>query len=111
MTESCYPSEDELEIVKTWGLEDPLGWFTFIRTLWWAPEWGFHQTDGADERDGRTVARYEISTGGWSGNEDIIGAMGANFLWHVVWVQSRRGGHYIFEVPERLVAPNPEGGN
>jgi hypothetical protein len=43
--------------------------------------------------------RYYISTAGWSGNESIIYAMQENnLMWSLNWVQSRRGGHYIFEL-------------
>ena len=42
-------------------------------------------------------ATLYISTGGWSGNEDLIGAMQNNaMLWIMTWVSSRRGGHYTF---------------
>ena len=43
-----------------------------------------------------------ISTAGWSGNESIIYAMQNNksMLWNLTWVQSRRGGHHIFELKE-----------
>jgi len=38
-----------------------------------------------------------VSTGGWSGNEELIGAMRMNFiLWSQWWWSSRRGGHYVF---------------
>jgi len=44
---------------------------------------------------------YNISTGGWSGNESIIHEMQENsMMWHLNWVQSCRGGHYIFELRE-----------
>lgn len=40
---------------------------------------------------------WEISTGGWSGNEDIIEAMQDNqVFWSLHWLESRRGGHYKF---------------
>jgi hypothetical protein len=45
------------------------------------------------------VQRFDISTAGWSGNESLIRAMEKNsFMWATTWVQSRRGGHYIFEI-------------
>lgn len=49
----------------------------------------------------RPIIRYTFSTGGWSGNEDLIRAMEQNWMiWSLTWVQSRRGGHYIFEDPK-----------
>lgn len=90
--EDNYPTEDELSRIRQWSLED--GWkglLSFAKTCWWAPDWGWRQR-------GR---RYSISTGGWSGNEDIIAALQENKLfWIVCWISSRRGGHYVFEVPQ-----------
>lgn len=45
-------------------------------------------------------ADLSISTGGWICNESVIEALWQNkFFWSNCWVQSRRGGYYIFEVP------------
>jgi len=42
---------------------------------------------------------YYVSTGGWSGNEDIIAALQRNTMfWMVCWQQSKRGGHFQFRV-------------
>lgn len=49
------------------------------------------------EENGCTV--YEMSTGGWSGNESLVGALMENHLWWAFnWYSSRRGGHYVFKV-------------
>jgi hypothetical protein len=51
-------------------------------------------------QEGRT---YHVSTGGWSGNEEILSAMQDNLIfWMVCWQEHKRGGHYVFELP------NPE---
>jgi len=40
---------------------------------------------------------WELHTGGWSGNEEIIRAMQDNRVWWgMFWESSRRGGHYEF---------------
>jgi hypothetical protein len=72
--------------------------------LWAYHNWGWNTTEGGfddwvDEKLPDTTIRFHISTAGWSGNESIIRAMEKNhMLWGFHWVQSRRGGHYIFEL-------------
>ena len=98
--EDGYPTEECLDIIKNWHWSDPVGWFAFIKEYWWAPDFGWHESDEPHEfRKDRMVHQYRLSTGGWSGNESIIRAMEQNrSMWHLNWVQSRRGGHYIFEI-------------
>jgi hypothetical protein len=105
LDEDGYPTEQALEIVEKWNWDDIPGWFQFIKGIWHFSEWGWKEKDEPHEwsenhsqyKD-RIVHRYYISTGGWSGNESIIRAMQENsMMWHLNWVQSRRGGHYIFE--------------
>ena len=84
-----YPTEDELARVRAWPIDDPRGWLEYCRSLWAYPDY-WPEDDLA-----------HASTGGWSGNEEIIGAMqDAHFgiLWHMVWEQTRRGGHYTFDL-------------
>ena len=95
-----YPTDDALEVIKNWHWDDKRGWFKFIESVWWMRSWGWKESLESDEwRKEEKVYRYNISTGGWSGNESVIYAMQENrWLWGMTWVQSRRGGHYIFEV-------------
>ena len=95
-----YPTDDELKRIKEWPIsEDYAEWFDFIRSCWWAADWGWYEEDAHDELFNRQVKHYSISTGGWSGNESIIEAMQENgIVWIMTWVQSSRGGHYIFEI-------------
>lgn len=92
LDEDGYPTEDALEAIKIWDHRDSLGWFAFIKDIWHLKSWGW--TEVVTDQGRRA---FNISTGGWSGNESIINAMQDNFLWDLRWVQSRRGGHYIFE--------------
>jgi hypothetical protein len=58
-----------------------------IKPYWAFSGWGWRQ-------DGDI---YYLSTGGWSGNEDIINALETNFMFYLMyWMRSSRGGHYIF---------------
>ena len=84
-----YPTDAALDVIRLWPFTDAKGWFRFIESIWHLADWGWKERDN----------EYHISTAGWSGNESIIGAMQENHvLWTLTWVQSRRGGHYIFEV-------------
>lgn len=86
------PSDSALERIRTWPA-DPGSYpdlMDLVRSIWWAADWGWSQR-------GRT---YSISTGGWSGNEEIIWAMKQNWIfWSQCWWTSRRGGHFVFRLP------------
>jgi hypothetical protein len=90
-----YPTEDELECLRKWDFSDMRGWFDFAKKVgnYWPSDlfWTEHP-----------AGTFHISTAGWSGNEDIIGAMQENFIcWTQTWQSHRRGGHYLFELPEQ----------
>lgn len=56
-------------------------------------------SDASDEYRDRPMKRIEYITGGWSGAEDLIGAMLRQFWirhYHSLW---KRGGYFVFEVP------------
>jgi hypothetical protein len=109
---NSYPTEEQLEQIRLWPFDtDYLGLMKFIKSIWEYAEWGwldspsccFHKPLQACDCDchpnGPTEIVFEISTGGWSGNEEIISAMQKNrMFWSLCWVSSRRGGHYVFEV-------------
>jgi hypothetical protein len=102
LDEDGYPTEAALEIVRIWHWSDAQGWFEFIKSIWYMSSWGWSESDDEHEyiKDSK-VHVYNISTAGWSGNESIIREMQKNsMMWHLNWVQSRRGGHYIFELKE-----------
>lgn len=104
MDSDNYPEETELQTIREWPLKsraDFAALFTYVHERWAFDYW--QKEDATDDVVGRRVTRYEISTGGWSGNEDLLGAMRDNrIFWGCCWVQSRRGGHYIFELPVEL---------
>jgi len=94
-----YPTHDALTIIELWHWDDIKGWFDFIHDIWHLASWGWTEGEVADELyPDEKKHQYDISTAGWSGNESIIRAMEKNdFVWALTWVQSRRGGHYIFQ--------------
>ena len=85
-----YPSDHALRTIKDWDYTKIKSLMEFIYEHW---EYG----DSCWKQRGR---KFSISTGGWSGNESLIGAMQSNrMFWSICWEESRRGGHYKFEVP------------
>jgi hypothetical protein len=76
-----------LDDIKQWPIEDFNGLIEHIDPLW--SEYGTIK-----------ISKRIISliTGGWSGNEDIIGAMQENvLLWTIHWKATVSGGLYVFK--------------
>jgi len=42
------------------------------------------------------VKVLELTTGGWSENEEIINQLSDTFFWFLWWQESHRGGYYKF---------------
>lgn len=111
--ENGYPDEEDLKFIREFDCskEKMSLLIDFIENIWWASDWGFRRTyrkdnyftsfsltDETNKRK-RKYLRLSLSTGGWSGNEDIIEALKQNkYFYSFYWLQSRRGGHYIFEI-------------
>ena len=88
-----YPTDGELRLIREWPGTDFIRLMAYVRKLWEFAEWGWKDYDAG------AVHAYDISTGGWSGNESLIEAMSDNNLfWALCWCEARRGGHYKFEV-------------
>jgi len=91
MDKDGYPTDKELATIKDWDVlkSNVSGLLDFIEARW---RW----SDTYMKREGDKV---ELHTGGWSGNEDIIGALEGNHtFWLTCWMKSERGGHYWFEI-------------
>lgn len=86
-----YPTERELKRIKEWDvLSDLMGLLRFVENLWSYPDRFILK--------GKRVLRLYLSTGGWSGNEDIIRALRENHsFWWIGWQKSVVGGHYWFK--------------
>ena len=98
---SDYPSEAALTAIREWPLDDPAGWFAFIRSIWWSADWGWT----TEEKASKTL--HNVSTGGWSGNEEIIDAMRESVLWGMTWRIHSVGGHYEFGVMHAAAKDQP----
>lgn len=87
MDSDGYPTEGLLNLIRNWG--DPMNFTGIIELL--REVWIYkHFIHGND------VGGIEVSTGGWSGHEDIILALQETTWWRLHWYSSRRGGHYEF---------------
>jgi len=96
-----YPTEEFLDFVRTFKPSKEITMNNFVedylKAAWW-PDGirGFSYKRRVKDR--RTL---RLSTGGWSGNEEIIAAIKENFplsLFYLCMVQWRVGGHYTFKV-------------
>jgi hypothetical protein len=96
-----YPTEETLKIIAEWdcvGKDNQINLLKYVQKCWRYDNF-FTVEEGTVDMYHTNVLRYNISTGGWSGNESLISALEENHLfWALCWVQSRRGGHYIFHV-------------
>lgn len=89
MDKDGYPEEHELKKIEEWDYHDFEGLMTYVRDLWKYKHY-FRKKIGEV---------YDLSTGGWSGNESIIAALEQNrMFWAIAWQESKRGGHFIFEI-------------
>ena len=88
-----YPTKKDLEIVSNYKVKDFdsfKGLADFILSIW-------HWEDWATLR-GKTL---RLATGGWSGNEEIIGAIEKNTMFQMMcWQKSQRGGLHIYRFPK-----------
>lgn len=96
-----YPTDEGLERLSNWSTNDINGAIEFMRELWHYDEWGVRDTFTDEERtvyhldpDRRYV---KLSTGGWSGNEDLMTAFRSNPLRREAILVARRAGHYVLE--------------
>lgn len=98
-----YPTEETLKAIAAWPWRESKDLLDFCRKAWRYPDYWRSREVGANE--GRHFLGYkgtlhEVSTGGWSGNESIISALEENCMFMATcWIESRRGGHYIFQLP------------
>ena len=88
-----YPTRHAIGRIRRWSYEDFDGLIDFVHDVWWpqGDPYGWKQK-------GRTLW---FSTGGWSGNEEVVGALRANLMfWTMCWDASWRGGHFRFKLPK-----------
>ena len=95
LDEDGYPTEAALEKIRNWPYLDGLEALRFIKSLWHYPNYAKESVD----RNGEKRTHFEFVTGGWSGNEDLLAALGGNRMIKMLsWRGSLAGGwhHYAF---------------
>lgn len=100
-----YPTDKTLRILKKWPHDDALGALKFMQSAWNYEDMASNELKPEEAKivcanDGDLYFRF--ATGGWSGNEDLMGAFEENRLcWAFTWCASVRGGLYIFRVTKK----------
>jgi len=96
-----YPTKQQLKAILdfTGSQED---FMKYIDSIWEFE--GFRIKDDKCDITGKDIKVCEISTWGWSGNEDIISVIRQTYFWLMNWQKSERGGHYTFEVDDNTIS-------
>jgi hypothetical protein len=71
---SEYPTEEELKVIEEWRIEKYEELPAHIASLWNYPEYAKETRPGI----------WVFATGGWSGNEELIGALKQNIAWNLL---------------------------
>ena len=64
---------------------------------YWNQNYGTFDIEGKDG-----IITLELTTGGWSENEEIIDILGNTMFWFLWWQESKRGGYYKFIYSEKM---------
>jgi hypothetical protein len=108
--ENDYPTEAALKRIRKWDPMDAAGALDFVASIWNWPEFGVSSVLRPEEAavvGAEGGERYlRLATGGWSGNEDIVGALRANrILSAFTWKLTASGGLHIYEYPACQAKP------
>lgn len=88
-----YPSDKTLEYISQWPVSSRSGLRALFDFIQEALNLDYGSFSVEDEK-------VRIVTGGWSGNESVIGALQQNYtFWGLCWESSHRGGLHWFYSP------------
>ena len=65
---------------------------------YWNRDYGTYEV--CKEKSGTET--LELTTGGWSENEEIIDLIADTWFWFLWWQESKRGGYYKFIYKEKI---------
>jgi len=98
MDEEGYPTEEYLQFIREYtnGTMPIMNMINIICENWYYENWGYKL-----HRKYKGIRKFELHTGGWSGNEEIIREI-INNIWlthfKLKYVSWQTGGHYYFEI-------------
>lgn len=93
-----YPTECGIAAVQVFH-GSPAALVDLLEQMWWTPT--LMTVDEWLDAQLRVVVRVSLVTGGWSGNEQLIDALGGSMFHLRFWESSHRGGLHVYEVPKR----------
>ena len=86
-----YPTDEALSIIENWSHKDH-----YLELMEFIADYFNSGYGRCEYRDIDNT--WEVVTGGWSGNEEIISALKKNTMfWLTCWKISKRGGYYEFD--------------
>jgi len=92
-----YPQLFELNKIKNWSINDFMELIDFIRDRWTYNS--FIKCNWEKHRISGYFLRFELVTGGMSGNERLVESLLKNEMFKLLWyAEWRRGGKYVFEI-------------
>lgn len=100
LDENGYPTADYINLIKDFDCEK-MSIHEMVDIIW--GNWYFGSWGAIKRKKINGKRKLELHTGGWGGNEEIVGAITSNFhlthfeLKYVMW---KTGGHYYFEFKE-----------
>lgn len=86
-------SKEEIAIFNT------NNWYECVSIIekHWNQDYGTFDIEG---EDGKQV--LELTTGGWSDNEQLLNEIANTMFWFIWWQESKRGGYYKFLYVEKI---------
>jgi len=94
-----YPTDETLDALRQWDLADANAALDFLQVAWTYPNLASHDLsveEFAVVHADASTRHLRLSTGGWSGNEDLIYAFRESLAWRMTWRLSAIGGLHIF---------------
>lgn len=86
-------TDEEMSILNT------NDWYECVSIIekHWNQHYGTFDIEGKDG-----IVTLELTTGGWSENEEMIDILANKMFWFLWWQESKRGGYYKFIYSEKM---------